>query len=733
MVHFSGSAVCVWESGKWVTVEDCISLDPVSEHGGYRRHTFFTMGQLTLFLRCWSERGRHDFSVGHCAAGPNAFVQCETASSMDDSGPMESWASGVLYDNVCISGNALRLCDRGSRGEGIGWGAANSVLWQCSAAIIQCDKPPTAWNWAFGCWGEFEGDGFWAESNSFVRPRSLYVAQLAERLGDRAAERVPLMTVSTSSSSSPSVEQARQLTAASRRPAPGLADYISRAAQRHAIRTDAGKARTLDQVLAASDSPPSQGAIRGGEKRLHLYNGRLVCGDRLVAGGSGGVAWWRGNIRPDEAPSFGVGLNRFVPGRIGPGFTDNLEQLGDAMAGNGQAILDYNYGLWYDRRRDDHQRVRRMNGDVRPPFYEQPFARSGRGTAWDGLSKYDLTKYNRWYWSRLKEFGDICDRKGLVLLHHNYFQHNILEAGAHWADFPWRSANNINETGLPEPPPYAGNKRIFMDELFYDVTHPRRRSLHRAFIRKCLDNFADNTNVIQLTSAEYTGPLEFVRFWLDTVIEWKRQTGLNPLIALSCTKDVQDAILEDTERCEAISVIDIRYWWYEANGTLYAPEGGRHLAPRQHARLLNPRRSSFAQVVRAVREYRGRYADKAVLYSADDAYGWAVLMGGGSVPNLPKTTEEALLGAVRRMEPLDMPGAGTEKYVLAEPGRNYLVYAASGETIQLDLTGAKGSFIPRWLDPINGKVVTSGDPVSGGAKLSFMLKFKPCILWLAQQ
>ena len=87
---------------------------------------------------------------------------------------------------------------------------------------------------------------------------------------------------------------------------------------------------------------------------------------------------------------------------------------------------------------------------------------------WD-LSRYDLTRYNPWYWRRLGEFADICDQRGLVLFHQNYFQHNILEAGAHWADFPWRPANNINETGFPEPPLYAGDKRIFMAEQFYDV------------------------------------------------------------------------------------------------------------------------------------------------------------------------------------------------------------------------------------------------------------------------
>jgi hypothetical protein len=64
-----------------------------------------------------------------------------------------------------------------------------------------------------------------------------------------------------------------------------------------------------------------------------------------------------------------------------------------------------------------------------------------------------------------------------------YFQHNILEAGAHWVDCPWRPANNLNATDFPEPPPfrdsdgrepptYEAGKRIFMAEQFYDVTHP---------------------------------------------------------------------------------------------------------------------------------------------------------------------------------------------------------------------------------------------------------------------
>ncbi len=72
--HLAGSAVAVYETAKRITVEDCKSLAPVSEIGGGRRYTFFTMGQQTLFQRLYSEEGYHDFGVGFCAPGPNAFV-----------------------------------------------------------------------------------------------------------------------------------------------------------------------------------------------------------------------------------------------------------------------------------------------------------------------------------------------------------------------------------------------------------------------------------------------------------------------------------------------------------------------------------------------------------------------------------------------------------------------------------------------------------------------------------
>jgi hypothetical protein len=401
------------------------------------------------------------------------------------------------------------------------------------------------------------------------------------------------------------------------------------------------------------------------------------------------------------------------------------------MLANGIAVFDHHYGLWYDRRRDDHTMVRRQDGDVAPPFYEQPFARTGQGKAWDGLSKYDLSEFNPWYWRRLRDFARLCDERGLVLFHQNYFQHNLLEAGAHWADCPWRPANNVNDTRFPEPPPYVGDKRIFMASAFYDVADPQRRELHRRYIRQCLDNFADCSNVIHMTSAEYSGPLEFTQFWLDTIIEWMSEHRRDVLVALSAPKNVQDAILADPKRGPHIDVIDIRYWSYTAGDELYAPGGGLNLAPRQHLRQTRQKPGGFDAIVKAVREYRTRYADKAVTYYADTHCpsgrdGWAVLLGGGSLPNV--RLPDQLARVIPTMTLADHIVSGGRAWCLANPRGDCLVFAESlGETLHLRLRGDSPRYRAHWIDTTTNDALAENVVVAGQP---YRVEAKTNVLWL---
>ena len=163
---------------------------------------------------------------------------------------------------------------------------------------------------------------------------------------------------------------------------------------------------------------------------LSIQNGWFVHNGKVIWGCAQHNGWWGGYRK--SAGWFGqykvrTAICRRDPARIGPSFTEDLDRLTDAMRRYGYPGFEHNSGLWYDRRRDNHDTQRRSDQNVVPPFLEQPWARSTEGTAWDGLPKYDLTRFNPWYFGRLKEFAGHCDRKGTILFHNFYMQHALLE------------------------------------------------------------------------------------------------------------------------------------------------------------------------------------------------------------------------------------------------------------------------------------------------------------------
>ena len=676
--HFAGSAVNLQRETSRITVEDCIAQEPVSEIGGWRRQVFLTRGQQTLFQRCVSRQGIHDFAAGYCAAGPNAFVQCEGEESLGFSGSIGSWAAGLLFDIVNIDGHDLRFANLEQFQFGTGWNTANSMFWQCTASTIECYSPDTLnRNSAHGCWGTLTGNGHWTSSNDHVQPRSLFYDQIEKRLAGHSGTSETsvnpyLLPRSTNATSSPDVEQARAM------------------AQKSLEEPRLTMEMWIDSVpFTASTEPKSpMGSISPMESirstaPIALSGSCLANAEGvLFTGNQYNIPWWSGRVKDNfcerEAKP---AITRFVPGREGTGWTDRIDSVVNFMAKNHYAMMEHHYGLWYDLRRTDHERVRRADGDVWAPFYEQPFSRSGQGKAWDGLSRYDLTRPNQWYWSRLSEFACKAAQHDILLFHEHYFQHNILEAGAHWVDCPWRPVNNINyeASPFPEPVPFAGDKRIFMAEQFYDETNETLRPLHRQYIRMCLDQLKDRPNVVHLLSAEYTGPLHFTRFWLQTIAEWEQETGCHPLVALSCTRDAQDSILNDPLLSKVVDIIDIRYWHYNTDG-LWAPEAGKNLAPRQWMRKMKVGKTGFDEAYRAVREMRDRYPDKAVTFFSQQypLYGWAILMAGGSLPNVPLKAQQSPLNAqllhdLTQMKPIDGEGC----VALGHPTAGYLVYVTN--------------------------------------------------------
>jgi hypothetical protein len=453
-----------------------------------------------------------------------------------------------------------------------------------------------------------------------------------------------------------------------------------------------------------------------------LVNNRgwFVQGDTVIWGWVQHNGWWRGGQRANlTRRSVGDPLGDLRPNR-----TEDLDALTDSMLRYAYPAFEHNYGLWYDRRRDAHDTAPRSDPNVVPPFLEQPWARSDSGTASDGLHRYDLATFNPWYFERLCEFAELCDRKGAVLIHKFYMQHALLETPAHYVDFPWRPGNCIQDTGLPDAIPAAN--------IFYDVTHPVRREMHRLYIRQCLDVLGNFRNVIHLTSQEFTGPTDFVLFWLDEIRAWEKETGKQVCIGLGAPKDVQDAVLARPEQAKNIEVLDLRYWWLNADGNLVAAQGGQEIPGRGlESGAWQAEQSPPERIYAKIRAIREQYPSAGILdaIEATRQQSWAFLMGGGgllvrgqiSYPDFadpPAYIQPAevdvilptynwirseLVTQLCGMRPADVVISSTgPTWCLAGPTGPWLVYALEGGRFSLTIPAPAGKSAAIWFDPRTG-------------------------------
>jgi len=725
--HFVSSAVAVWETASRITVEDCKSLAPVGEIGNHRRYSFHTLGQQVLFQRCYAEYGYHAFSVGFTVPGPNAFVQCYSFMPSNFSGTIGGWASGVLFDKTTVDGGIVSLAYRDVDGQGGGWSAANSLSWQSKAPQIHISGPPTANNWAYGSLGQGYGNGHHELPRGFLKPESIFYAQLEARTGKKSPEEEKILIYENDRTAAPTPDATAKSSERSKVPDLIMDAWIDQMIARYPLNSDLSGAKKINETGFKFLPKQVQRS-----PSVSIKNGWIVRGNQVLTGRKNRTTMWRGTTRPGELSKASPNLVRFVPGRIGRGLTDDLDTLVFDMLRNNVVAMQSFPALWYERRRDDHGRNRRADADVWAPFYEQPFSRSGQGEAFDRLSKYDITKWNSWYWSRLKQFANLADEKGLLYLEEHYLQHNIIEEGAHWADYPWRTANNINNTGFAENTAYAGDKRVFMAVEFYDTTHPVRKQIHRNYIRKSLDNFKGITNIIHHLGREYTGPAHFASFWLDVISEWEKENHQDVLVMLPGTKDVQDAILADPKRSAIVDAIDVIQWQYRKDSSLYAPVGGQSLTDRQYARILDVGETSFGQIYRLIHEFKTKYPEKAIIYSRGGIRfsEWAEFMAGGSLANLPKIKDETFFKDALEMKRFQWKNGDGQAYVLGTKGRSYIIFCESG-TLKLNVPDDKAKYTLRWINPATGEIVNTKKRIGGRMTNPIEPPFDgPAVAWL---
>ena len=181
------------------TLEDIAYLDPrYGQTQGARRYVFLYEGNaaFNLIQRCYNQGGRHTFVIGARVPGPNVFLDCVAIADSNDSGPHHRWSTGILYDNT--RGYMLRAQNRRYSGTGHGWAGAQQMFWNTEHGIYVVQAPPAAMNWSVGQVGTLapgkfppeEPAGILQSVGQVVAPRSLYLQQLRDRLGEQAVRNI---------------------------------------------------------------------------------------------------------------------------------------------------------------------------------------------------------------------------------------------------------------------------------------------------------------------------------------------------------------------------------------------------------------------------------------------------------------------------------------------------------------------------------------------------------------
>ena len=213
-VNFGGG-ITANDASKYVTIQDCVALDMTGKLIGGRRYPFgLGKSQMILFLRCYAETARHSYAIGSKTPGPNAIVDCLESKVYSDSEPHHRYSVGGIFDNHI--GN-VKVQDRQSMGSGQGWQGANYLLWN-TRGNATTNSPETARNMTIGhigmrglgtfVYAAFEWlkqnpeepwqdnhkiqQGYWESHGLHVSPRSLYLAQLEDRLGPEALTAVAI-------------------------------------------------------------------------------------------------------------------------------------------------------------------------------------------------------------------------------------------------------------------------------------------------------------------------------------------------------------------------------------------------------------------------------------------------------------------------------------------------------------------------------------------------------------
>ena len=190
-------------NGHRITLQQVDVIRKSDHTGSSRPAAFAPDGGQILLDRCTVDANNVWFvATGGRNMGPIVILNGTFLGNSRAEGH-QRWTTAMMFDNCAMPNGRLDFINRGVSGGGHGWALAWCVAWNTVTRDIVIQEPPGTRNWAIGSTGRRITmsrlndpssprlpEGTFDSHGTHVAPKSLYLAQLKERLGEEALKNI---------------------------------------------------------------------------------------------------------------------------------------------------------------------------------------------------------------------------------------------------------------------------------------------------------------------------------------------------------------------------------------------------------------------------------------------------------------------------------------------------------------------------------------------------------------
>jgi hypothetical protein len=341
-------------------------------------------------------------------------------------------------------------------------------------------------------------------------------------------------------------------------------------------------------------------------------------------------------------------------------------------------------------------------------FDPLPYERAGPGNALDGAAKFDLSRFNQAFFDRLRSRIITARDKGIyvgiVLFNGWSIGKKTGQPYNPWSGHPFNAANNINGINGDANGDGEGNE-------LHTLSLPAVTAFQDAYVRKVIDTVNDLDNVLYEIANESH----------ESSFAWQTRM-VNLIRSYEAGKPKQHPVLMTSPYSYAYpnpSQLNTSLLQSNADGVAPNDAGGYFTDP--------PAATGVKVMINDTDHLCGICGDAAWVWKSFTRGLNPIFMDPMDDPRwepaqiaMGQTAD--LAEGVNLAQMMPRPDLCSTTFCLANPGKQYIVYAPSGGTFQINLAGTSGTYVTQWLNPATG-LSTVGTNISGGGNSSVTAPF----------